>query len=141
MGMFGARRRKPRTILLDGRRAPREILKATEPSLPTAERTPRMMAFDRTPSSPSLDPDTLSALRSVFGRSISDGSHPPELRELLCTAAREARDKQIPAERLLIVLKDTWHSLLAMNDLPTSSNGPELLQELISNCIREYYAL
>ena len=99
-----------------------------------------MMAFDRTPSSPTLDPETLSALRSVFGRSLSDGIHPPELRELLCTAAREAREKQIPAERLLSVLKDTWHSLL-MNDRPASSNGPELLQELVSHCIREYYAL
>jgi len=100
-----------------------------------------MMAPDRTPSAPSLDPDTLSALRSVFGRSISDGSHPAELRELLCTAAREAREKQIPAERLLIVLKDTWHSLLVMSDPSASSNGPELLQELVSHCIREYYAL
>jgi hypothetical protein len=100
-----------------------------------------MMAFDRTPSHPTLDPDTISALRSVFGRSITDGSHPAELREVLCTTAREARDKQIPAERLLIVLKDTWHSLLVINELPASANGQQLLQELVSHCIREYYAL
>src|SRR5262245_4218176 len=78
-----ARRRKRRTIQLDGRQALGEILEATQPSLPTADsRTPRMMAFDRTPSSPTLDADTLSALRSSFGRSISDGSHPAELRDL-----------------------------------------------------------
>ena len=101
-----------------------------------------MMAFERTPpSTPTLDPDTLSALRSVFGHSITHGSHPAELRELLCVTAREARDKQITAERLLVVLKDTWHGLLVSSDLPASANGPELLQELVSHCIREYYAL
>jgi hypothetical protein len=99
------------------------------------------MAFERTPSSPSLDPDTLSALRSVFGHSITYGSHPAELRELLCVAAREAREKQIPAERLLVVLKETWHALVASGDLPAAENGSELLQELVSHCIREYYAL
>ena len=99
------------------------------------------MAFERTPSTPSLDPDTLSALRSVFGQTITHGSHPAELRDLLCVTAREARDKQIPAERLLLLLKDTWHALLANTELPASANGPELLQELVSHCIREYYAL
>jgi len=99
------------------------------------------MAFESTPSTPSLDPDTLSALRSVFGHAITHGSHPAELRDLLCVAAREARDKQIPAERLLVVVKDTWLGLLANTELPASANGPELLQELVSHCIREYYAL
>ena len=99
------------------------------------------MAFERTPSTPSLDPDTLSALRSVFGHSITYGSHPAELRELLCVTAREAREKQIPAERLLVVVKDVWHGSLASSELPPSANGPELLQELVSHCIREYYAL
>jgi hypothetical protein len=100
-----------------------------------------MMAFESTPSSPSLDPDTLSALRCVFGQAIAHGSHPAELRELLCVTAREARQKEIPAERLLVVLKDTWHALLANSDSPAAANGPELLQELVSHCIREYYAL
>ena len=100
-----------------------------------------MMAFDRVPSSPSLDESTVAALRSTLAKSVSQGNHADELRELLCRAAGEAREKGIQAERLLIVLKDIWYSLPGVahgiaNDV---ENG--LLQDLISRCIHEYYAI
>lgn len=100
-----------------------------------------MMAFDRTPSSPTLEPATIDALRAAFTKSVATGNHSDDLHSLLCAAAREARDKDIHAERLLVIMKDIWLSLPGVAAASTSSTANTLLQELISRCIREYYAL
>jgi hypothetical protein len=99
------------------------------------------MAFDRTPSSPTLDPATVDALRTTLAQSVKQRNHQDELRGLLCKAAEEARDRGILAERLLIILKDIWYSLPDLASAPSSDIENELLQELISRCIQEYYAL
>ena len=98
------------------------------------------MASDRTPTSPSLEPKTVEAIRVVLARSVARGSHNDELKDLLCTAASEAREKGILAERLLIVLKDVWYSLPSVAGAKSSAAENKLLQELISRCIHEYYA-
>ncbi len=100
-----------------------------------------MMAFDRTPSSPTLDPATVAALRTALTRSVTQGNHADDLRELLCRAAEEAREKGIQAERLLIILKDIWYSLPGVAVVSTSNTEQSLLQDLISRCIHEYYAV
>ena len=99
-----------------------------------------MMAFDRTPFQPSLDPQTTGALRAALAKSASEGNHPNDLRELLCSTADEARRKGIQAERLLIILKDLWYSLPEVAGSSSQAQNA-LLQELISRCIQEYYAL
>ena len=100
-----------------------------------------MMAFYRPPSSPNLDPTTVEQLRTTLGRSIVNGNHQAELRGLLCTAAEQARDRGIQAERLLIILKDIWYSLPEVASARPPGVENELLQELISRCIQEYYSL
>lgn len=99
------------------------------------------MAFDRTPNRPELDPETVEALRAALARSVRDGGHANNLRDILCRAAEDARSKQIPAEQLLVILKDIWYSLPEVAS--ASQGGPTnaLLQDLISRCIQEYYAL
>lgn len=99
-----------------------------------------MMAFDRTPSRPTLAPETLAALTNALATSMEQGNHADGLRELLYTAAREARDKGIQAERLLLILKEIWYSLPAVSNAPSSMAEQALLQELISHCIQQYYA-
>lgn len=100
-----------------------------------------MMAFDRTPSSPNLDPATVDALRTTLAGSIARGNHQEDLRGLLCTAAEQARERGIQAERLLIILKDIWYSLPEVASARTPDVETELLQELISRCIQEYYSI
>lgn len=100
-----------------------------------------MMAFDRTPSVQTLDPETVSALRAALARSVAQGNHADDLRQLLCHSAEEARVKGIQAERLLIVLKDIWYSLPEVVNASSSVVENTLLQELISRCIQEYYAI
>ena len=100
-----------------------------------------MMAFDRTPSLPTLDPATITALRDALSRSVVQGNHSDELRDLLCRAAAEAREKGIQAERLLVVLKDIWYSLPGLSNASSSDVENALLQDLISRCIQEYYSV
>jgi hypothetical protein len=99
-----------------------------------------MMAFDRTPTQPNLDAETVDALRTTLRRSVSQGNHTDELRDLLCRAADEARTKGIQAERLLIVLKDIWYGLPEVADAG-AEHANVLLQQLISRCIQEYYSI
>jgi hypothetical protein len=100
-----------------------------------------MMAFDRTPSSPQLDPGTVTALRTALSASIPRGDLPPDLHDLLCRAADEARGKGIAAERLLLLLKDIWHSLPEVAGAASRDAENALLQQLISRCIEAYYSL
>ena len=99
------------------------------------------MAFDRTPSPLALDTMTVDAIRRVLAGSVAQGDHSDELRDLLCKAAEEARTKGIQAERLLIILKDIWYTLPDIAGAPSSAAENALLQELISRCIQEYYAI
>jgi hypothetical protein len=97
-----------------------------------------MMAFDRMPS-PRLEAPTLDALRAVMQRAMRKGDHGVELQEVLARAATEAREKEIHAEQLLVIMKDLWHSIPDLRAADTDRQN-ELLQELISRCITQYYA-
>ena len=97
-----------------------------------------MMAFDRMPS-PRLEAPTLDALRAVMQRAMRKGDHGIELQEVLARAAAEAREKDIHAEQLLVIMKDLWHSIPDLRAADTDRQN-ELLQELISRCITQYYA-
>jgi len=100
-----------------------------------------MMAFDRTPASPALDPQTIADLRSTLQTSADRGAHSDDLRDILCRAADEARRKGIQAEHLLLALKDIWYSLPQIAGATSIDTSHTLLQELVSRCIHEYYAL
>jgi hypothetical protein len=100
-----------------------------------------MMAFDRPPSRPALEPETVESLRAALARSVAQGNHADDLRKLLCAAAEDARAKGMQAEQLLIVLKEIWYSLPEVASASASGSENALLQELISRCIQEYYSL
>ena len=68
------------------------------------------MALERTPR-PDLDQNTLDGLRAAFTESIYLGRHADGTHEALGRAAREARDKGIEPERLLITVKDVWYAV------------------------------
>jgi hypothetical protein len=72
---------------------------------------------------------------------VAQGNHADDLHLLLCHAAQEARNKGIQAEHLLIILKDIWYSLPEVASAPSPAVETMLLQELISRCIHEYYAI
>ena len=90
--------------------------------------------------SPHLDAETLQALQSVMERAVRKGDHELELQNVLARAATEARTKQIHAEQLLVMMKDLWYSLPDVRGAEDSDRQTELLQQLISRCISQYYA-
>jgi hypothetical protein len=100
-----------------------------------------MMAFERTPSRPSLEPETVEALRSALATSVTQGNHVDNLRDLLCRTAADARSKGMQAEQLLVTLKEIWYTMPEVASAPSTAVENTLLQELISRCIQEYYAL
>jgi hypothetical protein len=128
---------------LDEHKIAEEILRqpgSTDATLAAPRSTVVMMAFDRTPSSPNLEPSTVEALRRTFGEAVAQGNHVTELRAVLCAAAAEAHEKDIQAEQLLVILKDIWYSLPAVKVATSSEREVALLRELITLCIKEYYA-
>jgi hypothetical protein len=100
-----------------------------------------MMAFDRTPSRPALEPETVDALRKALATSVAQGNHVDHLRDLLCRASADARGKGMQAEQLLVTLKEIWYSMPEVTNASSPAVENALLQELISRCIQEYYAL
>jgi hypothetical protein len=98
-----------------------------------------MMAHDSSAPRPQLSAATIAALETALSRYLarqSDGGLDDALRAL----TREAREKQIHAEQLLIVLKDVWFSLPKIRETPTGDPQNALLQQVITQCIREYYS-
>jgi hypothetical protein len=131
------------TSELDEAKITGDIHRALFRELPIPNRQPLpvflMMAFDRMPS-PRLEAQTLDALRSVMQRAVRKGDHGQELQDVLARTASEAHDKEIQAEQLLIIMKDLWYSLPDVRKAEDTDRQTELLQELISHCITQYYA-
>ena len=97
------------------------------------------MAFDRMPTA-RLEVDTVDALRMAMQRALRRGDPGQELQDVLSRAANEARDKDIHAEQLLVILKNLWYSLPDLRSMQDTDRQTELLQKLISHCITQYYS-
>jgi hypothetical protein len=98
-----------------------------------------MMAPDSTSDRPELSPEAVSALRVALQQYLETGRE-SDVRPALQLVAKEARTKRVHAERLLVVLKDVWTSLPQLGDKPEAERQNQLLQRVITLCIREYYS-
>lgn len=101
-----------------------------------------MMAHTSDSPPPSLDTETIAAVRAALAGCIGEGSPTPELRTLLIRVSTEARSKGIMAERLLVLFKDIWGSLPEVRRAERSATTAHdaLLQQVITRCIQQYYA-
>ena len=99
-----------------------------------------MMAYDsgQTPLS-RLEPETLDALRASLREHLMAGSS-PALQACLLAMATEAREKSIPAEQVLIALKDVWAKLPEVRAMTDPKEQVRLLQRVVTMCIKEYYS-
>lgn len=98
-----------------------------------------MMAPDRTPQGPVLEATSLAALESALERYTANADA-TALQLALQRIATEARQKQMHAEQLLVVLKDVWYSLPQIAQAPQGESQNRLLQRVVTLCIREYYS-
>jgi hypothetical protein len=100
-----------------------------------------MMAPDssHTPAS-RLDADTVDAVRIALRAYLSNSSEPAALHRALLRMSREARQREILPEQLLVVLKDVWASLPEVHALTDVGAQTLLLQRVVTMCIKEYYS-
>lgn len=112
-----------------------------------------MMAYDSNAPPPrnELPPATVSALRDAIARVLpaggagtgggADAGTDPDRQALgtaLRAAAREARERAVPPERLLVLLKEAWQAAVARHH-GSRADHDRHLQELVTLCIKAYY--
>ena len=96
---------------------------------------------DQSPK-PRLSPETVAQLREALKHWIDgDGADETTLGNALHAAAREARDRGIRAEELLVTLKTTWFEVGGAPAVPHSASPSDQkrLDELVTACIKAYY--
>jgi hypothetical protein len=64
----------------------------------------------------------------------------PELVSLLRRVGREAREKQIRPEQLIVAFKDLWNSLAESLRPQNSDQNERVRQQLVTLCIQAYYS-
>ena len=64
----------------------------------------------------------------------------PELHSILMRVAREAREKSIRPEELLVMFKQLWISLSDSIRPRTADQFERIRQDLVTTCIKAYYA-
>ena len=110
---------------------------------PTASDPVMKMHHDTGPMPPNaLAQETLESVRRALERYVHapEPEPAPALRAALHDLAREARQKAIAPEQLLAVLKGIWRSLPDVENAREQSEQTRVLQQVVSTCIREYFA-
>lgn len=91
-------------------------------------------------ASGALSGATVARLRSVLTEHMA---HPdvanPELSRVLRQVVTEARNRQIRAEQLIVILKNVWDSLPDVQYAIDREAQVQVRQRLITLCIRAYY--
>ena len=101
------------------------------------------MAHDTGPMPPNaLSQDTVESVRRALERYSRASAEEPaaELRAALQGLAREAREKQLTPEQLLVVLKGVWYGLPDVRTAGAESEQVRVLQRVVTMCIKEYFA-
>lgn len=98
-----------------------------------------MMAPDSTPDRPQLSAAAIQTLESALQKFLANGGDVETLQGALRAIATEAREKNMRAEELLILLKDVWYALPQIRKTPEGDSQNRLLQRVVTLCIREYY--
>lgn len=100
-----------------------------------------MMAHDSTSGRPQLSAESVSELTSALRRYAANEEDIGAIQPALRTIALEARDRKVHAEQLLVLLKDVWYGLPPVRDASDGERQHQLLQRIVTLCIREYYSV
>jgi hypothetical protein len=99
-----------------------------------------MMAHDSGPTPPSrLDDASIELLRAALRDYLQDSKDPGKLQPSLLRVAGEARTRAMLPEQLLVVLKDVWSNLPEVRSMTNTREQVNLLQRVVTMCIKEYY--
>jgi hypothetical protein len=100
-----------------------------------------MMAHDSSSTPPAaLDAATVDSVRTAIVAYLDDPkTHSDRLRDALTVMATEARARAILPEQLLVVLKDIWYALPTIRRIAEPRDQVQMLQRIVTMCIKEYY--
>ena len=89
----------------------------------------------------SLSESTMKELRTALTEQLKRPERPtPELAELLKRIAREAHEKDIRPEELIVMFKQLWNSLAESLRPQNVDQYERIRQNLVTLCIQAYYA-
>jgi hypothetical protein len=101
---------------------------------------PVTVLISRTPVN-SLSESLMKELQSALTEQMRKPDHAaPELHSLLTRVAREAREKGIRPEQLLVSFKQVWNSLTDSMHARSADQYERIRQDLVTACIKAYYA-
>lgn len=63
-----------------------------------------------------------------------------QIRNDMRALCRDAQEKGVQVEALIIAIKEAWHGSTEARTLPKGTQGPDLLTRIITLCISEYYS-
>ena len=98
-----------------------------------------MMAHDSSAGRPQLSAETVARLTSALRQYAASGTDIGAIQPALRALAAEARERHVHAEQLLVLLKDVWFGL-PVDPGARGEDEQQLLQRVITLCIREYYS-
>jgi hypothetical protein len=99
-----------------------------------------MMAHDSSAPRRQLSPDAIARLEAALGKYLQSGTEAADLQAAIRAVSAEARQHGIHAEQVLVVLKDLWFGLPQIRSASPGDQQPEMLQRVVTLCIREYYS-
>lgn len=83
----------------------------------------------------------MKELRTALTEQLKRPERPtPELTELLKKVAREAHEKDIRPEELIVMFKQLWNSLAESLRPQNADQYERIRQNLVTLCIQAYYA-
>ena len=99
---------------------------------------------ERTIAQPSVSPlseSTMKELRTALAEQLKKPDGPtPELSDLLKSIGKEAHEKSIPPEELIVIFKELWNSLAEALRPQNADQYERVRQRLVTLCIQAYYA-
>jgi hypothetical protein len=83
----------------------------------------------------------MKELRTALTEQLKKPDGPtPELASLLRKVAKEARERSIPPEELIVTFKQLWNSLAESLRPQNADQYERVRQRLVTLCIQAYYA-
>ncbi len=99
-----------------------------------------MMAHDSgSRSHRELPADTIAAFQTALATYASPPHDIEPVRASIHALAAAARDHALPAEQVLVTLKDVWYTLPSVSAMRDAAEQTRLLQQVVTLCIKAYY--
>lgn len=87
-----------------------------------------------------LPPATVDMVRTAVRELVQHAGDGEALRASICELARQARDRAIAPERVLVAFKAVWAAETTEHPMPDRRLQTELGEQMVAHCIRSYFA-